>query len=310
MVNTLKVSLFGKFDVEYGETKVQQSIAGKAQELFMYLLINRDKFISREILADVLWQGYGTTSQTKKYLRKAIWQLQSTLNSCKNLVVPQLIQVDAEWIKLQSCELLDLDIAFFESVYLKFEGIHGRELNAADAESIEQAVERYRGGLLETFYQEWCLTERERFEHMYLSLLDKLVAYYGAAGRYERGIRCGQRILRIDKARERTHRQLMKLFFQAGDRTGSLRQFQLCTKYLKEELDVDPSAQTVQLYNHLQGQNLELENEDLSTLRFLPAEEKAIDNADQLFSLQQELMTIRIRAEQALRMINSMLGPG
>lgn len=42
---------------------------------------------------------------------------------------------------------------------------------------------------------------------MYLAMLDKLIVYCEAHHKYEAGLACGNRILRYDRARERTHRQ-------------------------------------------------------------------------------------------------------
>ena len=54
-------------------------------------------------------------------------------------------------------------------------------------------------------------------------------------------------MLREDRARERTHRRLMRLYYLAGDRTGALRQYERCAAALRQELDVEPSRRTSEL---------------------------------------------------------------
>jgi DNA-binding SARP family transcriptional activator len=138
---------------------------------------------------------------------------------------------------------------------------------------IQQAVELYRGDLLEGWYMEWCLLERERLQSMYLQLLDKLASYYEASGEYESGLLCGARALRCDRAREHTHHMLMRLHYLAGDRTGALRQFDRCMAALREGLGVSPSERTLELYRQIQAEELKVPQPD-SRLRDSAAVER------------------------------------
>ena len=79
-MNTLRIRLFGKFQVERDGYAMSGLDALKVQELFCYLLLNRDRPHHREALAGLLWGEY-STSQSKKYLRQALWQLQLALGS-------------------------------------------------------------------------------------------------------------------------------------------------------------------------------------------------------------------------------------
>lgn len=76
----LQVRLFGKFRIHV-DTKLTKGLdASKEQELLSYLLIHRDRHHSREALAALLW-GETSTDKSKKYLRQALWHLQSVLES-------------------------------------------------------------------------------------------------------------------------------------------------------------------------------------------------------------------------------------
>jgi two-component SAPR family response regulator len=93
-------------------------------------------------------------------------------------------------------------------------------------------VALYHGDLLEDWFQDWCLYERERLQNIYLAALDKLMDYCEASRDYDAGLAYGTRILRHDLARERTHRRLMRLYYLAGDRTSALRQYDRCVQIL------------------------------------------------------------------------------
>jgi len=94
---------------------------------------------------------------------------------------------------------------------------------------------------------------------MFLMMLDKLMGYCEVNHEYETGILYGSRILSYDRAREHTHKQLMRLQYLAGNRTGALRQYERCTIALDEELGVKPARSTVILYEQIRADRFESE---------------------------------------------------
>ncbi|MBN1814367.1 MAG: bacterial transcriptional activator domain-containing protein [Anaerolineae bacterium] len=118
-------------------------------------------------------------------------------------------------------------------------------------------MDLYQGDLLEGCYQDWCIYERERFQHMYLAMLDKLMDHCQARQDYEAGLSYGRRILRYDCARERTHRRLMRLYYLAGDRTAALRHYERCVAALEKDLGVKPTRSTEALYEQIRADRLD-----------------------------------------------------
>ena len=247
----LRISLFGKFHVEYDEDVLTGCEPCKVQELFCYLLLNRDRYHARETLASVLWGDHCTTAQSKKYLRKALWQLHAALNARPGLGDGDLLHADPDWIRLNSIRELWLDVAVFEEIYVSVREVQGRNLDDDSRRALAGAVQLYKGDLLEGWYQDWCLCERERYQQIYLMMLDKLMGYCETHHEYEMGLAYGERILRCDRARERTHQRIMRLYYLAGDRTAALHQYERCVAVLKEELDIRPARGTLRLYEEM-----------------------------------------------------------
>jgi DNA-binding SARP family transcriptional activator len=88
-------------------------------------------------------------------------------------------------------------------------------------------------------------------------MLDKLINYHQSKQEYETAITYAKRSLSYDRARERTHQQLMRLYYLARDRTAALRQYDRCVAALQEELGVTPAQQTVALYKQIRADQLE-----------------------------------------------------
>jgi DNA-binding SARP family transcriptional activator len=164
--------------------------------------------------------------------------------------------VEPDWIQLNPEADLWLDVAVFEEAFLRCQHLSGAELETQDVRILEDAVDLYRGGLQESWYQDWYLLQRERFQHMYLIILDKLMDHCEAHQRYEAGLAYGTRILLCEKARERTHRRLMRLQYLSGDRTAALRQYEHCVRVLGAELEVGPAQRTIGLYDQIRTDRL------------------------------------------------------
>lgn len=254
-VSTLTVRLLGKLQVQRGEQVLLDLRSNKVQELFAYLLLHRRRYHFREALAGLLW-GDSTTVQSKRYLRNTLWQLHSVLDSELGGRHGDVLSVDPRWVRLNLEADLWLDVADFERAFALVRGMPGQELDTQSAQTVQDAVQLYRGDLLEGWYQDWCLFEREQFKTMYLSLLEKLMAYCEAHGKYEAGLTYGACVLRYDVAYERTHRRLMRLHYLAGNRTAALRQYERCISALRKELDVGPSERTVALYEQIRSDRL------------------------------------------------------
>jgi len=298
---SLTISLFKKFRVEKDGTAVPNLGSRKVQELFSYLLLHRENLHHREELADRLWAD-STSAQSKKSLRQTLWQLQTALAPPSNADDSPVLLTELEWIGLNPGADIWLDVADFEAAFGTCQGSPGYQLDAQTGEHLQDVVKLYSGDLLESWYQEWCLYHRERFQAMYLTMLNKLMSYCEVKRVFEDGISYGQSILLYDRAHERTHRYLMRLLYLSGDRTGAIRQYQRCVAALQEELDVRPSKRTVALYQQVREDRLQ----DLEVT--LPELEMSASGPDanpshQLQCLQETLCDLQRQLSSALQAI-------
>jgi DNA-binding SARP family transcriptional activator len=246
----LNIRLFGRFCTQCNGQVLEGLNASRLQELFCYLLLYRNRLHPREILASLLWSNV-PTAQSKKYLRQALWQLQVALNGQGESSTGHVMLVDSEWVCINPAADMWLDVAVFQQAFAHVQNVPGRALDALRIQALSDAADLYRGDLLEGWFQDWCLYEREQFQNMYLAILDKLMDHCEAHGEYETGLTYGKRILSYDQAREDAHRGLMRLYCLAGDRTAALRQYDCCLETLRRELAVRPSAKTVALYEQI-----------------------------------------------------------
>ncbi len=299
-MNCLSISLFGRFNAHHNSDILFGLDAAKLQELFSYLLIYRDRPHHREQLATLLWDAKSTT-QSKKYLRQALWQLRQHLESCYG-EQSILLQLDGDWVYINTEAPFWLDVQEFETAFNAVREVLGHEMSAEAANQIKKVVQLYKGNLLEGWYQDWCNFERERFQLIYLSMLDKLMSYCANCGDYEEGVAYGILGLRQDPAQERTHQQLMRLHYLSGNRSGALRQYKMCEDILQSELSVAPSRLTQLLYAQIRGDQLPSPT-DVSSPQHGNSQGALQSLAEQLNKLRVDIDLIQHEVQSQLEMI-------
>jgi DNA-binding SARP family transcriptional activator len=301
-MSAVKFFLFGKFCFKADSKIIHKIEPHKAAELLGFLLLNREKPHAREKVADLLW-GEIAPEQSKSYFRKTLWQLQTILEPyCGS----SILLVDGEWIQINPEFYSRTDIAVVEKTFISTQGIQGKDLKEEQFRIIQNAVEFYRGELLEGWYQDWCLFERERLQYICFAMLDKLIEHCEVHGYYEKGLIFGERILHYDRAREHTYRQLMRLHYLAGDRTAALRKYQKCEAVLRKELDVEPAESTRTLYEMIRADKLEGPDQSSQFGKSEVAQGEA-DSLRAVFShmnaFQKTLSQIQTQLTQDLRLI-------
>lgn len=305
-MGNMHISLFGKLRIQSNDGNTLNLQPRRAEELLCYLLLYRNRLHEREKLATLLWPDSDPVL-SRRYLRQTLWQLQSGLNqrplACTEQTAVHLLHVEHDRIGVNASTEYWLDLAVFEQVFAAVEDKHGRDLCGEQAAQLRQVLQLYQGDLLEGWYQDWCILERDRLQNMYLAMLDKLVAYSEAQHAYEAGLAYGAEILRYDRAREQTHRQLMRLYYLAGNRTAALHQYDSCVAALYEELGVEPATSTTNLYHQLSAEPLELPSSASDSVCAVTtcAVPQPSDALQQLEQIQTSLATLQAQVAHLLQ---------
>jgi len=229
----------------------------KAQALFYYLIATRQPH-SREKLATLFW-GDTPEPQAKGSLRQALYELRRTLGP-EDPSSPGYILADGGVLSFNTDSDYWLDVEEFERRVPGAEtsGLEARAQREPDIEDLRQAIELYTGNFLEGFtlkdsyeFDDWSFFERDRLQRAYLGALSTLSDYHAARGEYELAISHAARILTYDSLQESVHRQLMRLYYAAGNRSAALKQYEICKEILARELGVPPLAETTTLYEQI-----------------------------------------------------------
>jgi DNA-binding SARP family transcriptional activator len=248
----LELRLFGTGQATYFEQPLVGFPHQQAYALLCFLLLHRGRAHPRERLAALFW-GEHSESRARGCLKTALWRLRQVLEPDATRRSSYLLSTSAGEVGFNPDSEHWLDVAAFEDACDRILARPVESMGAADVETIEQAIGLYAGDLLEGMHADWALRERERLHSLHLNSLGRLMGYHTLHGAFEAGLACGRRILDRDPLREGIHRDMMRLYFDNGQRALAVRQYRLCCEVLESELGIPPMEETQALHAQIVG---------------------------------------------------------
>jgi DNA-binding SARP family transcriptional activator len=251
-LSRLKLYLFGSPRIEVdGQAAVVDT--RKATALLAYLAVT-EKTHQRDTLAALLWPEYDQTS-ARAALRRTLSTLNRALNGAH-------LEITRETIGLAPASNRWIDAIEFRrllsQISISANSIHGHAANEICPRcmvTLENAAHLYLEPFMAGFslrdsasFEEWQFFQEETLRRELSGVLEKLVFGLQANQRFEEAIQISRRWLSLDSLQEEAHRQLMVLYYQTGQHSAALRQYQQCARILNEELGVPPLEETTNLY--------------------------------------------------------------
>ena len=231
----LEVALLGQLRVLSDGQPVRTLTPSRVQSLLAYLVLFHDRTTSRSRLAKILWPE-STESQARTNLRKWLGELRERFPAAN-----QYLDISGQRVGCRAVAF-SLDVEEFES------------LVAEGSESaLRQAVQLYRGDLLEDCSDEWLVPERERLLRLFLHATELLVEHLVARGAYADALSYANLLVSRDSGHEAGYRLLMRLHAAQGEMAAVQRVYKDCADRLREEFDLEPSPATLELYARLCG---------------------------------------------------------
>jgi DNA-binding SARP family transcriptional activator len=231
------------------EDKMHRAVKGLLAYLVLFHRVH-----AREVLLGLFWGNY-SEFRARKGLNTALWRLRKVLEPAGVPRGTYLITMSMGKVGFNRQSNYFLNVAEFENHTQKALAKPYNTLTAGEARTLEDVLNLYTGDLLEGFYDDWALRERERLYSLELRGLVHLLKYFRHHKDYEKALSCGQKILDLDPLREEIHREMMRLHTANRQRTLAVRQYETCCRLLDDELDVGPMEETRTLHDQICTQN-------------------------------------------------------
>lgn len=240
-MDPLRIHCLGGLRVSRGDQALPGFPTQKARALFAFLAVNRGRSWARDVLVGRFWGDHPDTV-ARKNLRNDLWRIRSVVEDGEALA-GSCVSVRGDEVAFNLATRHWIDVEAFEAL-LDGAGPDADDCDEAGAARLREAVELYRGDLLDGMYDDWCLFERERLRLRYVRALERLIAHHRVRGEWGEAALQSQRLLARDPLREHVHRDLMRCYDALGDPAAALRQYDLCARLLRQELDAEPRDET------------------------------------------------------------------
>ncbi len=245
VVPEIIIYCLGNFRLFHQHQQIKE-INGIKGQLFKYLLLNREKPISKEKLIDIFWPD-ADIEAARRNLHQAVYQLRQLLRKIQP--EKKVILFEDDHYRLNPELAIQLDVVSFMN---HVENGHFLLQNGQIEEGMKQysiAELMYQGQFLEDLpYDDWPRFQRQQLHAHYQTVTTQLIAYYLEQQSFTAVIALCQKRLQFESCDEFAHQQLMQCYLSQGQRHMAIRQYQRCANALNEELGLLPSSETEALY--------------------------------------------------------------
>ena len=247
-IRPVRIQLTGRLEVEFDHRVVGERLlyGRQARLIFAMLVVERDRPIHRDELAELLWPDElprtwdaalrGVVSKVRGFLGAAGLPQGATSSGGSGtyqLHLPPDVVVDIE----SACSAAETaEQALHESDPARAVTLAEHARKIASRPFLPDAKGRWVDGV------------RDRLSKVCLWALCVLSEGYAQRGRYQLAVRAAEDAIAFEPFRERTHQLLMRIHAAAGNPAEALRAYDRCRRLLAEELGVDPSAETSALH--------------------------------------------------------------
>ena len=226
---------------------------------------------TRKSLALLIYLALGTGSDRRDRLVNLFWPdsdpvhgravLRRTLSALKSNLPDGMLISDRDTIRLR-LDGLWVDACEFRNL-LKLaneQSAPGERVCDGCQPLLERAVDLYRADFMEGFslpgsytYDEWQFFTADTLRREVIDTLQRLVAGLETQNDLERAMLYAHRWLALDRQDEAAHRDLMRLYARAGQRSAALRQYHECVAVLQDQLGVKPQPATTSLFRSIES---------------------------------------------------------
>lgn len=230
----LSLKLLGKPALSW-QGKPLETLPPKLLAMLSYLALQNEAKTRHE-LAEMFWQAGKTVN-----VRVALSELSKALG------FDDWLEKDGNLVRVRALT----DVAAFEHA------LHKKRFSAAfaiwrgDTEGERIFVQGLELRGTEAF-KNWLELERSRLQQLYQEALHGYLEELEAEGKYQEALSLARQLLEKDTLNESVHRSVMRLEHALGNTEAALAQFEQCRVLLKNELDIEPLEDTLELLKDIE----------------------------------------------------------
>lgn len=174
----------------------------KAQEIFIYLLHNRDKIVTKDELIDLFWEDTP--------LDKTHAQLYTTIYYIRKNIGPYHMYMSIK--SEQNGYILRTKNVLIDLVEWERQLKQAPDIQTDTLAQHEEIMALYTGGYLEAYYYTWTENERFRLEQLWMRHAKKMAMQYHLDYKLEKAIQWFNKVTNAQPADEQANFTMMRIY--------------------------------------------------------------------------------------------------
>ena len=239
----LSIYALGRSQVKIdGKTVISTSWTNqkRARELFYFLLAHNNKRMTKEEIGVILWPE-SSSEQLRLQFRNTLYYVRYALGQEAILCTDRRYSFNSDMD-------YSYDVQEFERTVIQAEN---SDLPEGKIALLQESMSLYKGDFFPEGDAIWVMTERQRLALVHENAMLTLAQLYMERGEPKTALTYCQKILGDNHCMESAHRLAMQAYAALGNRSGIANQYEQCKLYLMDELGLEPSSETAQLYKIL-----------------------------------------------------------
>ncbi len=245
------VQFFGHFRVTVDGHVINESSSRTRRpwSLLQYLIVSRQKTISRQQLMEALWPD-GGSDQPEKALKNLVYRVRTYFAEMGVPFAQDVILYKNSNYYLNNNIPWIIDFEQFEEYFR-----HASEANLPAGERIanyKKAIDLYQGDFLaEHTYEDWILPFNAYYHSLFLKCVEKVLPLLEKENLYEDIEDVCSRALTVDKYAEPMHLAYMQALIAQNKKNAAASYYDSIADMFFRELGVIPGEELQQLYSEI-----------------------------------------------------------
>ncbi len=239
----LEIKAFGRDDViikdhtlTISDWKTQTS-----RDLF-FLFLAHPEGLTKEEVGIIFWPD-SSSSELKMRFKNAIYRMRHAIGS-------EAVLFQDNFYQFNRAIDYEYDVQNF---IVAFNHFKDEKITIKKKASLSTAINLYTGPYLPDIDETWVIADRQKYLEMFLKAVDEIIKINIENKEYEEALDYCQQALKEDTCNEEIFRAIMEIYATLGNKAAISKQYEICRKVLKDELNTSPSTQTIELFESLIG---------------------------------------------------------
>lgn|GEM_PF-271123 len=237
----VRVQCFGRFKVLVGDGNGSEIKwrTSKTEELLAYLIHHRGEAVDRHRIMDSLWgdvdavKAAAQFNTTVHYLRKNLSRhgIEDAIHHARGFYRVDMGPMDCD----------------YEAFHQLVAAGAADSINAVNIKQYENISSIYKTGYMEGNQYPWAEQARTSVENDYVDLLLRMHEHYLCERNYPFAVKILKMALACAPLNEDIHTKLIRAYLLANDRIAAIRQYDVLSRRLRDELGIEPGFHVKQL---------------------------------------------------------------